>query len=159
VATYLHFLAERARSGRLLVTSRHPGTEQYLGRIPIGPLSPAETHKLLMRLPRLSGCDVGAIATVLRVIGGHPRMLEFLDALLRGGEGRFPAVSEKPRDIAKGLKLDLATAPSVIENAMHTALVIAADDVLLDESMSCSGLPAARGPRKSSCRLQCRICR
>jgi hypothetical protein len=73
VATYLHFLAERTRSGRILITSRNsvPGTEQYLRRIPIGPLSPAQTRKLLMRLPRLAGRDVGTIATALRVIGGH----------------------------------------------------------------------------------------
>jgi len=81
-----------------------------------------------MRLPRLSGRDVGAIATVLRVIGGHPRVLEFLDALLRGGEGRFPAVSEKLRDIAKGLKLDLATAPSVGFAPVEGREVVAAFD-------------------------------
>jgi hypothetical protein len=135
LAVWLRLLAERARNGRLLITSRHsvPGTEAYLRRIPIGPLSPAQTRKLLMRLPGLAAADANAIAIVLRVIGGHPRALEFLDALLRGGEARFPAVAEKLRGIAKARNIDLAASSGVIDHAMRTALVIAAGDVLLEE--------------------------
>jgi hypothetical protein len=77
-----------------------------LRRIPIGPISPAQTRKLLMRLPGLAAADANAIAIVLRVIGGHPRALEFLDALLRGSEARFPAVAEKLRGIAKARNIE-----------------------------------------------------
>jgi hypothetical protein len=46
VAQYLRTLAQRARNGRVLVTSRYsvPGSEAWLHPIPLGPLSPAETQ-------------------------------------------------------------------------------------------------------------------
>jgi tetratricopeptide (TPR) repeat protein len=70
------------------------------------------------------------------VIGGHPRALEFVDALLRGGEARFPAVAEKLRRIAGDLELDLSAPPDSLDEAMQTALAIAAGDVLLEELLA-----------------------
>jgi hypothetical protein len=63
----------------------------------------------------------------------HPRMLEFLDALLRGGEGRLPAVTEKLRKLAEDQGIDVATAAADIASGLRTALVIGARDVLLAE--------------------------
>jgi hypothetical protein len=55
IKVFLDLLAQSARRGRLLVTCRYPvpGTEAYLREIPIGPLSEAETRKLLQRLSGL----------------------------------------------------------------------------------------------------------
>lgn len=53
----------------------------------VGPLSLAESRKLLLRRPALRGCDPVELARIVRVIGGHSRMLAFLDHLLRGGRG------------------------------------------------------------------------
>jgi tetratricopeptide (TPR) repeat protein len=143
-AMYVRGLAQQARRGRLLVTCRHPvpGTEAFLRRVAIGPLSPAETRKLLMRLKGLSDAVVAAsnlaatTATVLRAVGGHPRALEFLDALMRGGEARFPAVAEKLRRIADERKLDLSAPPESLDEAVRTARAIAAGDVLLEELLA-----------------------
>jgi hypothetical protein len=134
VSAYLRFLTEHARCGRLLITSRYPvpRTEAWLRRIPIGPLTQAQTRKLVLRLPGLAGSNLDAIGNVLRVIGGHPRVLEFLDAVLRGGEARFPVVEEKLRREADKLKLDLSAPPDSIDEAMRSAMVVAAGDVLLE---------------------------
>jgi tetratricopeptide (TPR) repeat protein len=138
VALYLSQLSQQARRGRLLITSRHPapGTHAYLRRVPIGPLTLAQARKLLLRLPGLAGIDHAAVAMVLRAIGGHPRVLEFLDALLRGGEARFPAVAEKLRRIADEKKLDLTASSANVDEAVQTALAFAAGDVLMEELLA-----------------------
>jgi tetratricopeptide (TPR) repeat protein len=138
-ARYLRLLSQQAHRGRLLITCRHPvpGMDAYLRRIPVGPLSPAQTRKLLLRLKSLADSDPVTIATVLRVINGHPRALEFLDALLQGGgKARFPAVAEKLRDIAVREKLDLSAPPESLDDAMRTAAAVAAGDVLLEELLA-----------------------
>jgi hypothetical protein len=134
VVRYLRMLTEQAHRGRVLITSRHPvpGTEAWLRRILIGPLTPAQTRKLLLRLPGLARSNLSAIATVLRMIGGHPRALEFLDALIRGSEARFPAVAERLTSIAATLRLDLSASPAAIDEALQTTLTIAAGDILLE---------------------------
>ncbi len=135
VPVYLDDLAKAARRGRLLVTSRYPvpGIEAYLRHIPIGPLSSAESRKLLLRLPKLREEEPAALARVLRVIGGHPRMLEFLDALLRGGQGRLSHVTEKLQRLiaAQGLAHDTTVAD--LEAGVARALLLGARDVFLDE--------------------------
>ena len=77
--------------------------------IAVGPLSAAESRKLLLRLPALAGCEPAEVAKLLRLIGGHPRMLEFLDGLLRGGQARLPRVTEKLRAVATEAGLDLTS--------------------------------------------------
>jgi len=76
VGEALAFLVQNARTGRLLITSRYPipGMEGELARIRIGPLSSAETRKLLLRLPALQDVSGAELGRVLRVLGGHPRM-------------------------------------------------------------------------------------
>ncbi len=56
-AALLGLLARNTRRGRLLLTCRHPvpGIETFLHRIPLGPLSLAESRKLLLRLPAWPG--------------------------------------------------------------------------------------------------------
>jgi len=138
--------------------------DTWLHHIAIGPLSPAETRKLQLRLTALAASDVGkkdAVKDVrddivLRLIGGHPRMLELVDALLRGGQGRMPVVTEKLRQLAEHHEVDLATPVSDITDAMQTALLLGARDVLLDD---CSASCALRASKKFCCRRQYRTCR
>lgn len=133
--TYLRFLAERSRSGRLLITSRYPVPrfDAYFRRIPIGPLSAAETRKLVLRLPGLAATDADAVAAVLRLTGGHPRVLEFLDALMRGGAGRFPAVTEKIQKIASNKNYNFNASPRSASDAVQEAVALAAGDVVLEQ--------------------------
>ena len=132
---YLRALAEGARRGRLLITCRHPvpGADAFLHRVPIGPLSLAESRKLLLRLPRLRDRDPAELAMVLRVIGGHPRMLEFLDALLRGGKGRLTHVTRKLERVAAEQGLDRGASAGQLEESLHAALLLGARDVFLEE--------------------------
>ena len=136
-AEILRQLARGARAGRLLITCRYPvpGSEAWLRRIPIGPLSPAESRKLRLRLPALAASEVGDDA-LLRGIGGHPRMLELLDGLLRGGTGRWPAVTEKLHRLAEEEHIDLEAAGGGLASAMQTALTLGARDILLGELLT-----------------------
>ena len=75
---------------RLLVTCRYRftlpgGAERALSFRQLGALSRAETMKLAWSLPALDRLDEGQLEQVWRLAGGHPRSLEYLDALLSGG--------------------------------------------------------------------------
>ena len=135
VGDLLHELARSSRSGRLLITCRYsvPTSGMALHEIPIGPLSSAESRKLRLRLPALATSNI-ADNLLMRLIGGHPRMLEFLDALLHGGSGRLPTVTAKLRELAEKHGVDLATAD--IASAIQTTVMIGARDVLLTELLS-----------------------
>lgn len=134
-ALYFEHIVRNVRCGRLLVTSRHPipGGDTYLREIPVGPLSPAETRKLLQRLPGLRSRSDAELIQVLRFIGGHPRMLEFLDALLRDGKGRLPHVTEKLLKTLEGTDLDLTMRPADLGEGLKQTLLLGARDVLLGE--------------------------
>lgn len=135
VGGYVRVIAESTRRGRLLITSRYPipGVEALLHRVPIGPLSPSESRKLLQRLPALRVCDPATLSAVLRAIGGHPRMLEFLDALLRGGRGRLPHVTQRLQKLLAERGLDPGAAVIRLEEGLDTALLLGMRDVFLEE--------------------------
>jgi len=60
-----------------------PGqAERALSFQPIGPLSVAETMKLAWALPAVDELTEAELEQVWRMVGGHPRCLEYLDALL-----------------------------------------------------------------------------
>ena len=87
-------------SSRLLVTCRYPftlpgGAERALSFRQLGALSRAETMKLAWSLPALDRLDEGQLEQVWRLAGGHPRSLEYLDALLSGGTARYPDVTAR----------------------------------------------------------------
>ena len=144
VAEHLMQFARAARTGRLLLTCRYPvpGTESYLKRVPIGPLSAAEIRKMIFRLPALREASAPDLSRVLRAIGGHPRLLEFLDALMNDGRGRLPHVTERLRIIAQqhGLDLEGKYDPQSNEERfagrLATALLVGARDVSLTELLS-----------------------
>ena len=144
----LQMLGDAARRGRLLITSRYPVAELagYLHRVPVGPLSPAESRKLVLRLDTLKPLEPAALARILRVIGGHPRMLELLDALARGGVGRLTHVTQKLDQLLRGLNIDPAAAIDRLDEALQTALLLGSRDIFLAdllERVRGEGLDAA----------------
>ena len=54
--------------------------------------------KLAWSLPALDELDEAQLEQVWRLAGGHPRSLEYLDALLSGGQARYPDVTRRLHD-------------------------------------------------------------
>ncbi len=139
----LQMLAESAQTGRMLITSRYPvPAAKFLHRVTVGPLSLAESRKLLLRLPALREFHSPELVLILRVIGGHPRMLEFLDAILRGGQGRLPHVTKKLEQVLATITPGMAPSVSGLDEALQRALVFGARDVFLEELL---GLARRKG--------------
>lgn len=143
LAELLAGLATNPGRARLLITTRHPfwlPRDAHRGLVEhhVGPLSPAETMKLAWALPQLDRLTPPELERVCQLVGGHPRCLEYLDALLAGGKGAYP-------DVTARLAAAIARQPTIgnLEGwfAGHTALdpaltdvvTLAADDVLLGD--------------------------
>ena len=60
-------------------------------------MSWAETRKLFWRLDGLKALSLADQRRAYESVGGHPRALEYLDALLRGGKAHFPDVQDRLR--------------------------------------------------------------
>jgi tetratricopeptide (TPR) repeat protein len=139
------WVADPGRS-RLLVTSRFPftlpgGAERALLFRPVGPLSLAETMKLAWSLTELDKLDENRLDRVWRLVGGHPRSLEYLDALLAGGKARYPDVTARLTHAVGqrlgGARLDQwLTAHTGLDAALAEVVTLAADDVLLDRLLA-----------------------
>ena len=141
---------------RLLVTSRHPftlpgGAEQALSFRQLGALSRAETMKLAWSLPALDQLDEEQLEQVWRLAGGHPRSLEYLDALLSGGQARYPDVTARLNTAITG-RLSGAdrgqwlAARTGLDAALAETVALAADDVLLDDLLiRLAEVPGAAG--------------
>jgi tetratricopeptide (TPR) repeat protein len=123
-------------TGKLLVTSRYPVPESRarVDDVPLGPLTMAQTRRFLLRLPALATESGATFALVLRRIGGHPRMLEYLDGILRGGDARLPDVAERLQKQADERGIEL-TAES-LDPAIEKALLLGTCDILLDELLT-----------------------
>jgi hypothetical protein len=67
-----------------------------------------------------------------RTVGGHPRLIEFVDALLRGGRASLKQVQAKLRDLARNEGIDL-TRPRPLGQAMDQAMLLGSADILLDD--------------------------
>ncbi|MBB6037555.1 tetratricopeptide (TPR) repeat protein [Phytomonospora endophytica] len=150
VAGLLAAWASSAGTHRLLVTSRYPfalpeSAHENLVFHHLGPMTLAETQKLLWALPGLDGLDTGEVERVWRLVGGHPRTLEYLDALLAGGSARFPDISRRlsaAAEKATGGRKWLAQTRT-LDTALAETVTLAADDVLLGELLE--GLTAVEG--------------
>ncbi|MEV4627362.1 CHAT domain-containing protein [Micromonospora sp. NPDC049523] len=132
-------LCRAAERGKVLVTSRYPVPHEVpLLRVEMPPLRDAELRRLLLRLPALRELPYDDRETVVRTVGGHPRLVEFVDALLRGraGRARLPEVTERLRRLAKQESITLArsaaSAPDATE-ATRQAVALAARDMLLGD--------------------------
>ena len=147
------WVADPGRS-RLLLTCRYrftlpDGAEQFLSFRQLGALSRAETMKLAWSLPTLDRLDESQLEQVWRLAGGHPRSLEYLDALLSGGTARYPdvtvrlsaAVSRRLSGADRGTWLAARTG---LDAALAETVALAADDVLLDDLLTrLAGVPGA----------------
>ncbi|MGP0023217.1 MAG: CHAT domain-containing protein, partial [Streptosporangiaceae bacterium] len=143
-------------ASRLLITSRYAftlpgGAEQALSFRQLGALSRAETWKLAWSLPALDKLEEGQLEQVWRLAGGHPRSLEYLDALLSGGNARYPDVTAR-LDAAIGHRLtgtqrgQWLAAHASLDAALAETVTLAADDVLLDDLLTQLGqVPGAAG--------------
>ncbi|NUP66099.1 MAG: tetratricopeptide repeat protein [Nonomuraea sp.] len=127
---------------RLLVTSRYPfalpqRAQRRLVAHHLGPLSYAETRKLIWRLPGLDALAPADQRRAYADVGGHPRALEYLDALLRGGRARFPDVAERMEAALEGMGVAdperwLEGVEGDLDTALAETVTLAVDDVLLD---------------------------
>ena len=136
------WLTQPGRS-RLLITSRYPfplpdGAGDALEAFHLGPLSWAETRKLLWRLPGLAVLEAEDVQRAWEEVGGHPRALEFLDALLRGGQARFGDVSKRIRKHLSERGIANPAAWCIgktgdLNAALAETVTLAAADVLLDQ--------------------------
>ena len=143
------------RRSRLVVTSRYPfqlpeSREGRLERLHLGPLSLAETRKLMWRLEGLSALSLEEQQRAYADVGGHPRTLEYLDALLRGGRARFDDVAERMEKAleARGVKQPrawMAGTKGDLDRALAEAVTLAVDDVLLGQLLErLEAIPGAR---------------
>ncbi|MEV8505490.1 CHAT domain-containing protein [Actinoplanes sp. NPDC051475] len=125
---------EAADTAVILVTCRYPlpGDDRYLVPVQVGPLSPAELRRLLLRLPALRGLTGDDLRLLTRTIGGHPRLIEYVDALLRGRPARLRDVQVKLRQLAAREGIDLRH-PRPVGAAIEHALLLGGADILLDE--------------------------
>jgi tetratricopeptide (TPR) repeat protein len=128
---------------QLLVTSRYPfplpdNANKRLETHHLGPLSLAETRKLVWRLPALDKLDPDQLQRAYADVGGHPRALEYLDALIQGGEARFDDVSDRLEQALADRQIDdptawLAEVRGNLDRALAETVTLAVNDVLLTD--------------------------
>jgi tetratricopeptide (TPR) repeat protein len=138
-------------ASRLLITSRYQFTlptqaESHLRFHLIGPLSMAETFKLIWSLPTLDRMEEAQLERIWRLVGGHPRSLEYLDALLNHGKARYHDVTARltnaAQDFPEGQR---ALTAKNLDAALAQTLTLIADDVLLDELLTrLAAIPGAQ---------------
>jgi hypothetical protein len=131
---------------RLLITCRYPftlprGAADSLSFQQLGALSRAETMKLAWSLPALDDLTEAQLDQVWRLAGGHPRSLEYLDALLSGGQARYPDVTRRLHDaVTRRLggadRGQWLAARTGLDAALAETVALAADDVLLDDLLA-----------------------
>ena len=119
--------------GKLLFTCRHPlpGMMDAVHEVRVGPLSAAETRRLFLRLDGLKRLGPDDVQLVRSLVGGHPRVLEFLDALMRRGAA-VDRVRPKLRALAREEGID-PRADRDVAAAVSDAVRLGARDILLDE--------------------------
>jgi tetratricopeptide (TPR) repeat protein len=119
--------------GKLLITSRYPlpSVDAAVHHETVGPLSPAETRRLFLRLEGLKRLDRDDVALVGSLIGGHPRVLEFLDALLRRGAS-VDRVRPKLQQLARDEHVELHEERD-LPTAIRDAARLGAADIFLEE--------------------------
>jgi len=128
---------------RLLVTCRYPmrlpdEAHRALTDVRLGPLAPAEIRKLVWRLTGLDTLAPAELGRAVAAVGGHPRTLEYLDALLRGGRAAYWDIDRNLRtELARRAGIDdverwLAGHAGDVDRSLTESAAIVAGDVLLD---------------------------
>jgi CHAT domain len=126
-------MLDAAQTGRLLVTCRYPIPDADTPlRVDVPALSPNELRLLFLRLPALRALRIEDRRLVTRTIGGHPRLIEFVDVLLReSGAGIFLHVTQRLRALARAEQLEVTSARSV-EEGVTRAVLLGSRDIVLD---------------------------
>ena len=132
-AEILQRMLEAAQTGRLLMTCRYPVPDaDLLLRVDLPALSPGELRRLFLRLPALRALALEDRRLITRTIGGHPRLIEFVDVLIRDrGSATFAHVTRKLRDLARDAQLDV-TSPRSVEVGVAQAVLLGSRDIVLD---------------------------
>jgi len=145
LAAFIVRWTELGAHARLLITSRHPldlpeaadrVTEHHLG-----PLSRGETDKLMWRLEALGALERPERDRAYADVGGHPRALEYVDSLLRGGRARFRDVASRMEAAlrARGIADPsswLARGAGDLKQALAETVTLIVDDVLVDRLLA-----------------------
>ena len=122
--------------GRVLVTTRYPvpGDEPLLLDVPLPPLSPAELRRMFLRLSALRELPAADRRLLMAAIGGHPRLIEFVDALLRQGRANLRDTVNRLRKLAsdQGVRL---SGPRQLSQAIEEAMLLGSRDILLEQLM------------------------
>src|SRR5215470_12159666 len=132
---FLRTLLRGAGQGRVLITCRYPlhGLSDVLFEVPVAPLSRAQTRKLILRLPGINALQPEQQTRARALTGGHPRLLELIDAVLRGNPERLTSMAERlARHAAtRGINLDQGRAD--LDQASTLALDLQLLDIALTE--------------------------
>jgi tetratricopeptide (TPR) repeat protein len=146
MAAFIQRWSGLSPSARLLVTSRYPIAlpRDVLTRMTshhLGPLSRAETRKLMWRLPGLDALGPDDRNRAYADVGGHPRALEYLDSLLRGRTARFRDVAARMEEalLARGItdpSAWVAQGPRGLDQALAETVTLVVDDVLVDRLLT-----------------------
>ena len=128
-------LLQAAVTGRILITSRYPVVPlaALLHDIRITPLSRSQARKLLLRLPTLEDLPFSDTRAVLRVTGGHPRLIELVDAAMRGNTVRLTSMADRLDQHAAELGVGLSTPREELESSITDALDIQLRDIALTD--------------------------
>ena len=135
-AGILNILYRSASKGKILITSRYPapGSESWLDSLHLEPLSPAQTRKFFLLLKGLKDQNPEDQITIRQIIGGHPRMLEYMDAILRQGKDCTGRVVEHLKKRSREAGIDWKVEPAGgVRDILNAAIDIGVQDILMDE--------------------------
>jgi tetratricopeptide (TPR) repeat protein len=130
--------ADPATAGGLLVACRHPlpdDTGRDLHSVQLPTLTRSELRRLFHRLAKLDDLDPDGQHLIEQTVGGHPRLIEFVDALLRAGRSSLVHVQDKLRALASQTGVPLQR-PTTLTVALTNALTLGAADILLDDLLA-----------------------
>ncbi|WP_149262445.1 CHAT domain-containing protein, partial [Actinomadura sp. K4S16] len=124
-------MCEQAQRGKILVTCRYPLPDMsLLHQVALPPLSTAELRRMLLRMPKLATLPPEDRRVLVGAIGGHPRLIEFVNALLSHGRGNLFDVTRKLRDLATSQGIVL-TGTRPLAQAVDEAMLLGTRDILL----------------------------
>ena len=107
---------------------------------------------MFLRLPALAELDPADQQLLTRTIGGHPRLIEFTDALLRSGRSSLRHVQTRLRNLAQKQDIDLRPDRPMTQ-AADQAMILGSADILLTE------LLALLTARQAAVLTQVAVCR
>ncbi|MEU3854351.1 tetratricopeptide repeat protein [Streptomyces sp. NPDC029554] len=126
------FLRTWAEHHPAVVTTRFPFPVPGLETWHLGPLTWQETRKLIWRLPGVDALSPSEQRQVWTRLGGHPRSLEYLDALLRDGDGRFEELGARLR----AALAERGSGQGELQRTLDETGALIAQDVLLPELLT-----------------------